>query len=33
VLDELIVALRGGKPAYRVAEEERLARKDFSENL
>jgi TRAP-type C4-dicarboxylate transport system permease small subunit len=33
VLDELIVVLRGGKPAYRVAEEERLARKDFSENL
>ncbi|HEY2338843.1 MAG TPA: TRAP transporter small permease [Burkholderiales bacterium] len=33
VLDELIVVLRGGKPAYRLAEEERLARKDFSENV
>jgi len=33
VLDELFVVLRGGKPAYRVAEEARLARKDFSESL
>ena len=33
VLDELVVVLRGGKPAYRVAEEERLARQDFSENV
>jgi len=33
VLDELVVVLRGGKPSYRLAEEARLARKDFSENL
>jgi TRAP-type C4-dicarboxylate transport system permease small subunit len=33
VLDELVVVARGGKPAYRVAEEARLARKDFSENV
>jgi len=33
VLDELVVVLRGGKPSYRIAEEERLARKDFSENV
>jgi len=31
VLDELFVVLRGQKPAYRVAEEERLAKGDFSE--
>lgn len=33
VLDELVVAARGGKPAYEAAEEERRARKDFSESL
>jgi hypothetical protein len=33
VLDELVVVLRGGTPAYRRAEEERLANKDFSENV
>lgn len=33
VLDELIAVLRGGKPGYQAAEEERLARKDFSETL
>lgn len=33
VLDELLVVLRGGVPAYRRAEEERLANKDFSENV
>jgi TRAP-type C4-dicarboxylate transport system permease small subunit len=33
VLDELVVLARGGKPAYEVAEEERRARKDFSETL
>lgn len=33
VLDELVVVLRGGIPAYRRAEEERLANKDFSENV
>jgi len=31
VLDELVVVLRGRKPAYQRAEEERLARADFSE--
>jgi TRAP-type C4-dicarboxylate transport system permease small subunit len=31
--DELIVVMRGGTPSYRVAELERLARKDFSENI
>jgi TRAP-type C4-dicarboxylate transport system permease small subunit len=33
VLDELVVVIRGGKPAYQVAEDERRARKDFSENV
>lgn len=33
VLDELVVVLRGGKPSYRIAEEERLANKDFSESV
>jgi TRAP-type C4-dicarboxylate transport system permease small subunit len=31
ILDELAVVLGGRKPAYRVAEEERLAKGDFSE--
>jgi TRAP-type C4-dicarboxylate transport system permease small subunit len=31
VLDELVVVLRGEKPAYQRAEEERLAKGDFSE--
>ena len=31
VLDELLVVLRGRKPAYQRAEEERLAKADFSE--
>lgn len=33
VLDDLVAVLRGGMPAYRRAEEERLANKDFSENV
>jgi len=33
VLDELVAVACGAKPSYRLAEEERLARKDFSENL
>lgn len=33
VLDEFLVLARGGKPAYEAAEEERRARKDFSESL
>jgi TRAP-type C4-dicarboxylate transport system permease small subunit len=33
VLDELIAVLRGDKPSYQLAEEARLARKDFSETL
>jgi TRAP-type C4-dicarboxylate transport system permease small subunit len=33
VVDEFAVLLRGGKPAYQAAEEERLLRKDFSETL
>ena len=33
VLDEFVVLARGGKPAYQAAEEERAARKDFSETL
>ncbi len=33
VLDELWVVLRGRKPAYQLAEEERLAKADFSEML
>jgi TRAP-type C4-dicarboxylate transport system permease small subunit len=33
VLDEFVVLARGGKPAYEAAEEERRARKDFSETV
>lgn len=33
VLDEFVVLVRGGKPAYEAAEEDRRARKDFSETL
>ena len=33
VLDEFVVLVGGGKPAYEVAEEDRRARKDFSESL
>ena len=33
VIDELAVMLRGGKPEYERAEEDRRARKDFSESL
>jgi TRAP-type C4-dicarboxylate transport system permease small subunit len=33
VLDEFVVLVRGGKPAYEAAEEDRAARKDFSETL
>ena len=31
ILDELVTVVRGGKPAYQVAEEDRRARGDFSE--
>jgi hypothetical protein len=31
VLDELVAVVRGEKPAYQVAEEERRAKGDFSE--
>lgn len=33
VLDEFVVLLQGGKPAYQLAEDERRASKDFSESL
>lgn len=33
VLDEFVVLLRGGTPAYQIAEDERRASKDFSESL
>ena len=33
VLDELVTVLRGGKPAYQVAVDERHARGDFTEDL
>jgi len=33
VVDEFVVMLRGGKPAFEAAEEDRRARKDFSETL
>jgi TRAP-type C4-dicarboxylate transport system permease small subunit len=33
VLDELVTVLRGGKPAYVIAEEERRARGEFSESV
>ena len=33
VVDEFVVLVRGGKPAFEAAEEDRRARKDFSETL
>jgi TRAP-type C4-dicarboxylate transport system permease small subunit len=33
IIDELILVLRRRKPTYRIAEEERLARGDFSESV
>jgi len=33
VLDELVTVLRGGRPAYEIATEERHARGDFTEDL
>lgn len=33
VVDEFVVLVRGGTPAYQAAEEDRQARKDFSESL
>jgi TRAP-type C4-dicarboxylate transport system permease small subunit len=33
VLDEFVILVRGGTPAYEVAEADRQARKDFSEAL
>lgn len=33
VLDEFVVLVRGGTPAYQAAENDRRARKDFSESL
>ena len=33
MLDEFVVLARGGKPAYEASEEDRRARKDFSESL
>jgi TRAP-type C4-dicarboxylate transport system permease small subunit len=33
VLDEFVVLVRGGMPAYQAAEDERRASKDFSESL
>ena len=33
VVDELVVVLRGGKPGYRIAEEERFARGEFGEGV
>jgi TRAP-type C4-dicarboxylate transport system permease small subunit len=33
VVDEFIVLVGGGKPAFEIAEEDRRARKDFSESL
>ena len=33
IVDELIIVLRGRKPTYRIAEEERLARGDYSESV
>ncbi len=33
VLDDFVVLLRGGTPAYQLAEDERRASKDFSESL
>ena len=33
LLDDFVVLVRGAKPAYEAAEEDRRARKDFSETL
>jgi len=33
IADELVVMLRGGRPAFELADEERRVRKDFSESL
>ncbi len=33
LLDDFVVLVRGAQPAYEVAEEDRRARKDFSESL
>ena len=33
IVDELVIVLAGRKPSYRVAEEERLARGDYSESV
>ncbi|HXN15647.1 MAG TPA: TRAP transporter small permease [Usitatibacter sp.] len=33
IVDELIIVLRGGKPTYRIAEEERFARGEFGEGI
>lgn len=33
VIDELVIVLRGGKPSYRIAEEERFARGEFGEGV
>ena len=33
IVDELVVVLRGGKPGYRIAEEERFARGEFGEGV
>jgi TRAP-type C4-dicarboxylate transport system permease small subunit len=33
VLDEFVVLVRGGTPAYQASEDDRRARKDFSESL
>jgi len=33
IVDELVVVLGGGKPGYRIAEEERFARGDFGEGV
>ena len=33
IVDELVTVLRGGKPGYRIAEEERFARGEFGEGV
>ena len=33
VIDELVIVLRGGKPGYRIAEEERFVRGEFGEGV
>ena len=33
VIDELVTVLKGGRPAYEIAIEERHARGDFSEDV